>query len=145
MNLARKICSLGEDSPWYHTIPAHCYESPSVYRGWGEGSALYRLTPPLPVSIQHGWTVQVDYVIVSYTPRACDAGRAETEAFASHEDGTLFHGWASKGDQDVTVALDIDDAELSQASIDGGFHPELALERLGYKLEMKGESACLRN
>lgn len=100
--------------------------------GWYARSALYRISPTLEVGGR-----DVAYVVVAYTPRASDHGKAETTVFLA--DG--------RGRCDAFGGLDGGAEQLSaQRRVIGRCDHKLALHRLGaYRIVSAGEWARLES
>lgn len=65
----------------------------NLRKNWYEGSALYKVVPPVEV-VDCGFLTETSFVICAETPCAVDHGKPETALFAARANGLLFckHG-----------------------------------------------------
>jgi hypothetical protein len=103
------------------------------YPNWYPGTKLYKVIPSVDV-YHYGMLKETSFVIVAYTPRAVDHGRAETTVFA-----------AAEHENDARAGKVFDDLPLDSPMVElleprqrvvGRHDPEAALKRLqgGYQI-----------
>ena len=112
---------------------------------------LYSLDGWLDLSVM-GFATACAYVIVAWSPRACDHGHMETQAFAANADGGFFGGFTDRGDTfggpilpqeewNYCRQTNYEDAAFPESRVLGGWNPQQCLRQLLSREEPRWQQA----